>query len=130
ARFWAQNERAMFTTIFSSSSLLSVILAGMLFAWLCVSAALTFSAGSKRPGVNASASDRTPLAPTRAAPQRRAEAPPEPVAPPTTASVAATDELPRPPAEAAAPFPLTRGRRAEQHVGPETASIAASVDSR
>lgn len=68
-------------------------------------------------------------APASEAPRQIAEAPPAEIASPAPTSAPAADEAP-PPAERPEPVPLTRGRRAQQHAGPEAASIAASADNR
>ncbi|HLV97118.1 MAG TPA: hypothetical protein VKT82_00445 [Ktedonobacterales bacterium] len=121
----------MLTTNFSSSSVVSTILFGMLFAWLLVTAVMTYMTGVRQPSAITRAAENNPGAPRPEATQRAAEAPPEQVATPATASAPVVDEAVGLPMEESAPFPLTRGRRAtQQHVGPETASIAASADSR
>jgi len=111
----------MLTTNFSSSSLVSTILFGMLFAWLLVTAVMTFRTGTQLSRNNRGGSEKGLAASS-------SDTPPVQNIMPATASTA--DEATKPSAAEPAPFPLTRGRRAEQHVGPETASIAASADSR
>jgi hypothetical protein len=130
AQFWAQNEKKMLTTLSSSSSVVTLILFGMLFAWLLATALMTYRAGVNRPRMFSEAAERSQVARLAAAPQRFAEAPPEQTALSATATAAVPDEPFILPMDESAPFPLTRGRRADQHVGPETASIAASFDSR
>ena len=121
----------MLTTNFSSSSLVSIILIGMLFAWLLVTAVMTYMTGIHQPSAITGAMETTSGVSRPEMLQRAAEASPEQVATPATASAPAVEEMPGSPMEESAPFPLTRGRRAtQQHVGPETASIAASADSR
>jgi len=111
----------MLTTNFSSSSFVSTILFGMLFAWLLITAMMTYMAGVRRPSAITGAAEKSLGVP-------RHEASPEQVATPAASALA--DEASVSPMAESAPFPLTRGRRADQHVGPETASIAASADSR
>ena len=99
-----KNEKTMLTSS-SSSSVVTLVLFGMLFAWLLATAAMTYRAGVSR--------RRIPGASEYAVP-----------------SATATDEASKPLTEESAPFPLSRGRRVDQPVGPEKAPIAASVDSR
>jgi hypothetical protein len=108
ARCRARMKKAMFTPPFSSSSVVSLILFGMLFAWLLISAAMTYRAG---------------------VPRRRVR-PGEPPVSSAMATSPTVDETLKPMTDDTPPFPLSRGRRVDQHVGPETASIAASIDSR
>jgi hypothetical protein len=110
----------MLTTL-SSSSVVTLILFGMLFAWLLATAVMTYLAGIHRPRAMTEAAERGLVT-------RFAEASPEQAA--FTATASAVDEAFMVPMDESAPFPLMRGRRADQHVGPETASIAASYDSR
>ena len=93
----------------------------MLFAWLLATAVMTYLAGIHRPRVSTEAAERGLVT-------RFAEASPEQAAFSATAS--AVDEAFKVPMDESAPFPLMGGRRADQRVGPETASIAASFDSR
>ena len=121
----------MLTTTFSSSSVVSTILFGMLFAWLLVTAVMTYMTGVRQSKVITGAAENSLGASGSQAYQSAAEALPEQVVTPAAASMPAVEEKPVSPMVESAPFPLTRGRRAtQQHVGPETASIAASADSR
>lgn len=126
----AQNEKAMLTTLFSSSSLVSGILFGILFAWLLASAAMTMMTGIKAPRMIPAAPEKSSGTPVNEAPQRAAQAPPAQVVSPAAASAPAAEEGPQPSLEGPAPLPLTRGRRAPLHADPETASIAASAEGR
>jgi len=126
----AQNDKAMLTTLFSSSSLVSGILFGILFAWLLASAVMTFMTGIKAPRTITAAPEKSAGALVNEAPQRAAQAPPAQVVSPAAASVPAADEGPPPLLEGPAPLPLTRGRRVSQHADPETASVAASAEGR
>lgn len=98
-----------------------LILFGMLFAWLLATAVMTYLAGIHRPRVMVEAAER-------GLGTRFAEASPEQAA--FTATASAVDEAFKAPMDESASLPLIMGRRADQHVGPETASIAASFDSR
>lgn len=120
----------MLTTLFSSSSLVAGILFGMLFAWFLASAAMTYMAGMKQPRALITAPEKGAAASVSEAPKPLDEALPEPMAAPVMVSAPAVDEAPKPQAEESAPFPLSGGRRAQQRVGPEAASVAASADSR
>ncbi|HEY7347937.1 MAG TPA: hypothetical protein VH599_06415 [Ktedonobacterales bacterium] len=92
----------MLTLPISSSSLLSGILFGMLFAWFLAAAAMTFRAGMKGTRTIIVAPEKVQAVPVK-------EAPPDQVISSAVARAPAVEETPKPPTEGSAPVPLSRG---------------------